>query len=138
MGGIFPAPLVNQTNLRSGVQLSSEGRMCTLAQLLPPKQNASIKERMRDAEQLIKFFSKDSTINEIKLPDIRSIVRDIVNKSKDRGFKVTDSQYNTLNKAKSWVYRYRKSNKSSGIKNPSAVKVFTKEEIEKYQKASNV
>lgn len=88
---------------------------------------------MKNAEQLIKFFSKDSVINEIKLLSVRKIVKDIVEKSKSKGFKVTDSQYNALSSAKTWVSRHRRSNKRMGIKKPSAVKVFTKEEIEKYQ-----
>ena len=92
---------------------------------------------MRKADKLIKFFSKGS-IDEIKIIGIRNIVRDIVNKSEkapsDKKYLVSDSQYDTLVKAKTWVYRHRKSRGEHG--KPAKVKVFTKEEIERYQSSN--
>jgi len=88
---------------------------------------------MRKAEQLVKFFSNETTVNEIKLLDVRKLVKDIVIKAKNNGYHVTESQYTALNKARTWVFRYRKSHK--GLGKPTNVKVFTKEEIEKYQKS---
>jgi hypothetical protein len=86
---------------------------------------------MKEAKQLTKFFS-DEMINEIKLVSVRNSIRDIVKKSRDNGFHVTDKQHDALVKAKVWIYRHRKSRGVLG--KPAKVKVFTKEEIEKYQK----
>ena len=87
---------------------------------------------MRDAKQLTKFFTED-VINEIKLVSIRNSIKDIVKKSLHNGYKVTDNQHDALIKAKKWIYRHRKARGVLG--KPAKIKVFTKEEIEQYQKS---
>ncbi len=85
------------------------------------------------ADRLLKFFSSEARLREIKAVPIRNIVRDIVKKSRNYNGCITVSQYNTLVKAKTWIYRHRK---SMGVySKPAKVKVFTQEEIEQYQKS---